>query len=324
MSRSEPTDARGVDHPHPDDRSLLRRFIEYQSERFPLLGNGLLIVVFTFSAISYSRVCRGAEGFIAPGLFALGAATAIYFFLLLRLFDEHKDAEEDARFRPYRPVPRGLITLAELRGIGYGLGAILLAANALVAPRLLSAIGLVIGYMLLMSREFFVRDWLKQHPIIYMLSHMVIMPGIDFYTTGLDWLHLGVDPASGLGWFLLVTFLNGMVIEVGRKIRAPEDEEVGVETYSALYGPKRATLLWIGIVAATYICALLASDHAGYGVTEIAVLTGILLLTLLPPLLFFRTPTSKRAKLIETTAGLWTIGMYLTLGGVPMVGELVG
>ena len=28
------------------------------------------------------------------------------------------DAEEDARFRPYRPVPRGLVTLRELGWIG--------------------------------------------------------------------------------------------------------------------------------------------------------------------------------------------------------------
>ncbi len=28
--------------------------------------------------------------------------------------------------------------------------------------------------------------------------------------------------------------------------------------------------------------------------------------------------------MIETTAGLWTIGMYLTLGGVPMISRLLG
>ena len=310
--------------PQPDNRSLGRRFLTYQAERFPLLGNGLLIIVFTFSAVAYSRVCRGAEGFIPIPEFALGAITAIFFFLLLRIFDEHKDAEDDATFRPYRPVPRGLITLAELRGIGYIGGGILLVLNAIIAPRLLPAIAVVIVYMLLMSREFGVREWLKEHPIVYMLSHMVIMPAIDFYTTGLDWLRVGADPPSGLEWFLLVTFLNGMVIEVGRKIRAPEDEETGVETYSALYGATRAIWLWIGIVTLTYISALLASNYADYGQTGVIALTTIYLLTLLAPYLFLRNPSAKRSKLMETTAGLWTIGMYLTLGGVPMVGRLAG
>ena len=46
------------------------------------------------------------------------------------------------------------------------------------------------------------------------------------------------EPCEGpappaLGWFLAVTFLNGLVVEVGRKMRAPSDEEPGVETYTA-------------------------------------------------------------------------------------------
>ena len=36
-------------------------------------------------------------------------------FLQLRIADEFKDADDDARWRPYRPVPRGLVTLGELR-----------------------------------------------------------------------------------------------------------------------------------------------------------------------------------------------------------------
>ena len=302
----------------------MRRFLTYQRERFPLLANGLLIVIFTFSAVSYSRVCRGEEGFIPVGIFVLGAVTAIFFFLLLRIFDEFKDFEEDSTWRPYRPVPRGLVTLGELRNLGIVLGVVLLILNGLLIPHLLPAFALVIGYMVLMGREFFVRDWLKRHPVAHMLSHMVIMPTIDFYTTGLDWLRLGADPPSGLEWFLLVTFLNGMVIEVGRKIRTPEQEEMGVETYSSLWGSRRAAWIWIGIVAGTCATAILAALHAGYGMTGTVVLLGMFLLAMIPPALFLIRPDPKRSRLIETTAGLWTIGMYLTLGGVPMVGRLFG
>ena len=45
----------------------------------------------------------------------------------------------------------------------------------------------------------------------------------------------GIPAASpGLFWFLIVSFFNGVVVEIGRKIRAREDEEEGVETYSSL------------------------------------------------------------------------------------------
>ena len=86
-----------------------------------------------------------------------------------------------------------------------------------------------------MAKEFFVRDWLREHPIAYLVSHMMIMPVIDFYTTGLYWNNNSTNMPNGLIIFLIVTFLNGVVIEIGRKIRAKEAEEVGVETYSYLW-----------------------------------------------------------------------------------------
>ena len=48
---------------------------------------------------------------------AVGVATSFGLFFLLRLFDEFKDAEDDAKYRPYRAVPRGLVTFGELRGL---------------------------------------------------------------------------------------------------------------------------------------------------------------------------------------------------------------
>ena len=63
--------------------------------------------------------------------------------------------------------------------------------------------------------------------------------------------------------FLLASFTNGIVLEMGRKIRAPADEEHGVETYSALYGPARAVLAWVAIIGVTLALALAAAAVAG-------------------------------------------------------------
>jgi 4-hydroxybenzoate polyprenyltransferase len=300
-------------------RGLASRFWEYQAERFPFFQHGLLIVTFTFSAASYSRICRGAEGFIPLSHFIVGAITSFLLFFLLRVFDEFKDAEEDARYRPYRPVPRGLISLRELAWIGVATVLLQLVLNGAVIPRMIPVYLVPLGYMGLMSREFFVRDWLKRHPIAYMLSHMVVMPAIDFYTTGLDWVNAGVAPPNGLQYFLLLTFLNGIVIEVGRKIRSPEGEETGVETYSALYGSRNATIGWLGVLLLTYGSATLAAFYAGFGPAGFTALTGFLLLCALPALRFLRTGRRLHAGTIETAAGVWTIGMYLTLGAAPML-----
>jgi 4-hydroxybenzoate polyprenyltransferase len=301
------------------DLNLFSRFWIYQKERFPILVYAIMVLSFTFSAAAYSRICRQTEGFVDTAKFITGVITAFGFFLLLRVFDEFKDAEDDARYRNYRPVPRGLITLREIGWLGFFVIAIQLCINAIVMPQMLWAYFLALLYIGLMTKEFFVAKWLKAHPITYMLSHMLIMPLIDFYTTGLDWINAHASPSNGLIFFLILTFFNGIVIEIGRKIRAPDAEEEGVDTYSALYGHKFATIAWLFLLVLTCFMAYLAAHFAGYGTISIIVLICFVFVCGMPAIIFLRTVDQNWAKKIETAAGIWTIGMYLTLGGVPML-----
>ena len=295
----------------------------YQRERFPIFQHGPLILVFTFSAAAFSRLCRGQETFIELMSFAIGAVTTILFFFLLRLFDEFKDFEDDSRYRPYRPVPRGLISFAELRWMVAASIAFITGLNWLLIPSMLVPILLVFAYLALMTKEFYVPEWLKAHPFSYMASHMVIMPLIDIYTTGLDWLNAGLGPPAGVEIFLIVSFFNGMVIEIGRKVRAPEAEETGVETYSALYGPSKAAVYWILVVLATFGTAAYAATKSSQPKLSIVLLMIVLPLTLIPAVRFWRAPRTVLGKQIEMAAGVWTLAMYLILGGTPMAVQLI-
>jgi len=220
--------AAAPDRPSAGRASLARRLLVYQAERFPALALVPLVTLFTFSSAAYSRLARGAPGFIELPVFASGAFTAVTIFFLLRVLDEHKDADVDRRFRPELPVPRGLVSLAELRGAGATLVALAVLANLVVAPILLAPLAVVAAWATLMTKEFFVPTWLRAHAAAYLLTHMAIMPLIDGYTTGLDWLRAGAHAPHGLFLFLAVTFANGVLIEVGRKIRPPEQEREGV------------------------------------------------------------------------------------------------
>ncbi len=283
-----------------------------------------LISVFTFSAAAYSRLARGAPGFVPLDRFLVGVFTALVFFFLLRVLDEHKDAEVDRRYRPELPVPRGLVSLAELRRIGGAALVLAVLLNALVAPVLLWACLAVAVWAALMTKEFFVPRWLRAHPVAYLVTHMAIMPMIDGYTTGLDWLAEGVDPPRGLGLFLLVTFLNGIVIEIGRKIRAPGGEREGVDTYTSAWGVRNAPGVWLATLAATAFTAWLAARHVGIGGSAAAILAVAALATALPAVRFLRAPNAKSAKAIETASGAWTIAMYLLLGAGPFVARWIG
>jgi len=302
-----------------ESMTLIQRFWVYQRERFPVIAYAIMVLSFTFSAASYSRICRQAEGFVGVTKFITGVVTAFGFFFLLRVFDEFKDAEDDAQFRPYRPVPRGLITLRQIGWAGAATIAFQLVLNIIVMPQMLWVYLIALVYIGLMTKEFFVPKWLKARPLTYMISHMLIMPLIDLYTTGLDWINENTAASKGLIFFLILTFFNGIVIEIGRKIRAPHAEEHGVETYSALYGHKRATVVWLLVLAVTGVTAYLAAHFAGYGIVSVAVLAGFMIVCSIPAFIFLNETDHNWAKKIELAAGVWTIGMYLTLGGVPML-----
>mgnify|MGYP000657513563 CR=1 FL=1 len=302
--------------------SFLRRFYQYQKERFPFLAHGLLITSFTFSAISYSRISRGVEGFIPMQDFLIGVFVTLSFFFLVRIFDEFKDKEEDAQYRKYLPVPRGLISLKELKVVGWIVGLLQIFVIGFFQPQMIYLYGIVLVYLMLMGVEFFVPTWLKKRHLPYIISHMAIIPLIDFYASGLDWLLQGESLHVGLAWFFCVSYFNGFVLEFGRKIRAPEKEEEGITSYTNLYGTKGGVYAWIGLLFITLLMAIGASLYANYGVISIVILGSLFVICSMPGWMFLKNPTEKRSKLIEYSSGLWTLIMYFSLGGIPMLKAL--
>jgi 4-hydroxybenzoate polyprenyltransferase len=295
---------------------LAGRMWTYQRERFPLAAYVPLIGISAAAAAAYSSAARGRPGLPPWPVLMAGVVTGIAFFFLLRVADEHKDAHVDRQFRPELPVPRGLVSLAELRGAALVVALIVVLANALVAPRLLLALVPAALWAGLMAREFFVAEWLRARPAAYLLSHMGIMPLLFTYLTGLDWLAAGARPPPTLPLFLGLAFLNGILVEIGRKIRAPRDEREGVETYTATWGVRAAPTVWLAALALAAVLGALAAPQAV--ADEAAVPLAVAgIAAALPAVAFLRAPSSAGAKRIETAAGLWTLVSYLILALTP-------
>jgi 4-hydroxybenzoate polyprenyltransferase len=302
---------------------FIKRFYTYQKERFPFLGYIVLIGVFTFSAASYSRICRGEDGFIDWKNYLVGVITTFSLFFLVRIFDEFKDKEDDAKYRKYLPVPRGLISLKELSVVGFCVAAIQLFIILFFQQEMIFLYAVVMGYLLLMRVEFFIPEWLKKHQLIYVVSHMFIIPIIDVYASGLDWFLEGVNAPVGLLFFFAVSFMNGIVLEFGRKIKSPEYEEDGVLSYTKYFGTKKAVWVWISVLSTTLILSLITSYYASYGLMAYYFFGTIFFICVIPVLLFIKKPSAKSAKYIEDASSLWTVFMYLGLGGIPMISKLI-
>ncbi len=301
-----------------NNKSIWVRLWIYQSERFPVFGHGFLILAFSFSAVCYSALLRQQLQFPSTLILLAAFASAFIFFLLLRIADEFKDAEEDARYRSYRAVPRGLISFRELAILA---GSVILIQAVLAASwnkGLLFLLAAVWIYLFAMSNEFGVKRWLKAHPFTYMWSHMLIMPLIDLYATSWDWMVVSGVPPKGLFWFLLLSFFNGMVIEVGRKIRAPESEEEGVETYSSLWGINKSVTIWLINLVLTAVSAWMAAINIGFALPVSILLLVLVSIAVVLGMKFIRSPTPALSKGIENFSGIWTILMYMSLGLLPM------
>jgi 4-hydroxybenzoate polyprenyltransferase len=306
-------------------RGLAARMLEYQAERFPVFKHGALIAAFGASAVCLSALLRDA----APNPMAVVVAVLVLFglFFQLRVADEHKDNEDDTRFRPERPVPRGLVTLAELRGVAIGVGVAQVVLTAWLDWTLLFFLALVWAYLAVMTKEFFVAKWLKARPILYMVSHMLIMPLIDLFATACDWqparVPLHEDFGLTLGAFLLLSLVNGAVIEIARKCWAPEQERQGVETYSRLWGPARAGVVAMVIVLAGLALSAFINVRSDAGPWLLAALMGVAAWAAWCAIDYAGTPTVKTAKALEIASGVFVLANYLLLGVIPLLLSLI-
>jgi 4-hydroxybenzoate polyprenyltransferase len=302
---------------------FLQRLWIYQAERFPLFRTATLLVVFTAASISVSAHLAQRD-LPAPWTFVVAACVALIFFFQMRACDEVKDHADDCRYRPERPVPRGLVTLRAIVTLAFCAAGLAVLLTVTLTPWLLILLTLVWLWLWLMTAEFFVPDWLKARPFIYLVSHMIILPLIDLFVTGTEWLPHASWPPNGLWLFLALSFLNGCVLEIGRKVWSPENEREGVETYSSLLGAKRAAQLWVGVAAGALLC-LIAVGFA-VGSPRLVAAVGILAFAVVAFFgwRFIKRPSATGQKSIDTLAGLWVLVCYGTAGFAPLLAAAAG
>lgn len=304
--------------------SLPRRLWQYQLERFPLARHGPLILVFAGGAVGYgAALSRTAP---RPALAGLAVVVVLLQFLLMRLADEFKDQDDDRRWRPERPVPRGLVRLRELAGLGLIAAGLQWGLVAVLAPVALPWLAVVWGWFALNGAEFFCRRWLRQRPGLYALSHLPIVPLLAL--VALRPQIPGPLPLPALLPFLGAVYLGGLLIELARKIHAPQQERPGVESYSALWGFRLAVAFWGAALLGSALLALLAAVRVGALPLLLPLLAPLLALAVLragPWLAGRRQPRAAGDdEPLASLTALWILATYAGLGGGPWAAWLAG
>lgn len=237
---------RKVHHEHDmRNENFIGRIYKYSKERFHL---GQFVPL---SLILGGVLAIGTQTYFHHKLLIvpiLLSATALFlFFLRLRIFDEFKDYDHDLKHYAHRPVPRGLISKTEL-----GFILIPLIIFEFVIAFVSSGDGIIFFiisffYSLLMFKEFFVRDWIKNHFTAYIASHEVLLFPLFFYLCALNGFKI-TSLGSSFFWSLILYVGSFMfLLEVARKIRSKDLEIASKDTYTAQYGIRGASLLLLTI-----------------------------------------------------------------------------
>ena len=318
----------------------IKNFKIYLNERFPIGKNSFFVLIFTLSGYIYTSLLYNSK---IMYLFTNGVKITIFqykiialfiiifmFFFQLRITDEFKDYEEDLKYRAYRPVQRGIISLKALGKIGIATVITQIILAHVIDPEIIYFMIFVWIYMFLMAKEFFIKKWLTKRILIYALSHVVIMV---FITLVIVEATQYIVPKNIFDVFILqrykhnidfaliplfaLNYLNGIVLEIGRKTRKADEEEHGVQTYSKLWGRKKAVIILSLLFIIEYFFVILGLAHT---YKQYFFFGGLTLLIILVVSIYFMVKFLKKnlsGKIVETMSGLWIIFSSMCMGLLP-------
>jgi len=239
-----------------------KHLIAWMNERFPP-AHGVLFLIMYVTALLFGQFVAGSTALSFGVTDLLGFAGAWSFFLMLRVFDEHKDFDLDLLNHPDRVLQSGRVTLGHLKVLGalaiVAQAAVSLGFDGWTVGPVTQCWLVVIVWSSLMAKEFFVGAWLEQRLVLYALSHMVVMP------MALVWMAtMGAGRIEAADFALLaaLSFLSGAAFEVTRKTKGPDEERDTIQSYSQVWGPRGAA----GIVAVLLV---------GQAVVEVLLLRSI-------------------------------------------------
>ena len=228
---------------------------------------------------------------------ALSTFCLTLLLILMRLMDEIKDHQKDLIAHPERPLPRGLITPAEMHVAVRNVSVLLLSIGLIVTLLRSSICGAVfialVLYLWLMYKEFFCPVLLGKNAFFYAVTHQVIL--IPMYVFSVA----AVSPEQAFSertlWFSLTGLGASFAFEVCRKLD-PHAHPV-LKTYLALYGKAPS------VIAILLSLGLLAFSSVQIGVQQL-IIPAVVLLLLFLPLVYIKPEKFKAIEGVCTLMGL--------------------
>ncbi|WP_394831443.1 hypothetical protein LVJ94_33515 [Pendulispora rubella] len=303
--------------------SRFTRLGAYTQQMFPPLATVPFMMAFAL-AVHFGLQALGGQQPIRLTWRALAGATSVYLFgLLLRVYDEIKDAPSDLALAQAgdpryvdRPIVKGTVTLDDLRAYRLGLIVTLFALNiSLGFPYASIAFGGTFLFVWLSSRWFF---WpaVSKSLLLAVLTHNPLLLALVAYMGGIYIQDFGLDAINGWALPLAIgIWLPWAAWETSRKIRIPEDE-TAYESYSKIFG-RRAPLVPAALVLISLFCLLPALRAAGANAFLCALLSVAAAVPVLACMRFRLAPSREHARLrpyVDVYSVVVYLGVVIALG----------
>ncbi len=272
-----------------------------------------------FYAVYFSlQALTGSERVFITLPSMAGALSIVLFSLLMRIYDEMKDAEADTRLGRAgdprykdRPIVTGAVTIADLVVLRW------LTTAALIAINVPLGRWPVIGFSVLfvvtwLSFKWFFWPKISRHLLLAFLTHNPISLLFGAYIVTVYAGDFGSSNIDAWALLLMLAFWAPLgAWETARKIRAPVDE-TDYETYSQVFGWKLAPFVPVAFIAVGTASAILVSIQIGLGWVFPIVVAGASLVPVYRCIAFRVSPNRKTAN-IQPFVELYSVVMDLGL-----------
>ncbi|MDR1442445.1 MAG: hypothetical protein LBJ02_08700 [Bifidobacteriaceae bacterium] len=227
-----------------------RRIHVFLAERFPVLP-GVSVAAILFGEI-YFLVLLTNRTAVGPvrlgGEEAVGAYTLLAFLLTLRIADDLKDFQTDKRLFPDRPLADGRVRRGDVIVLMAVVDVLAIGLNVAFMNNL-GWFAFLAVYGTAMSFWFFAKAKIQPNLMLALVTHNPVQIVMNLYVISFAAYKYGIPLITLPNVAIALTlYFPGLVWEVARKLRAPE-QETDYVTYSKLFGPAKPLRFILAILA---------------------------------------------------------------------------
>ncbi len=296
----------------PVKKPFLSRIWTYSLEMFPVLIY-LPYVIALYLCLNFVTQAITSKSIVLDINGVVGMITAFFMMLQMRTFDDLKDIEIDKDLFPDRATPRGAVLKKDIQIISGVSFCILLATNLIYGEKTLFVFSIMLLYAVLTFKWFFAEKYHREHVFFTMLTHQPLPIMINFFL---------IHTALASGWvyeqfefkhflLLLIFSLPITAWETSRKIRSA-DKEDEYETFSKLFGARKATLIPLSCLLISGILSLYVGFELGLDFTHAIATLALIAYVLVYYGRFLLNPTNKN-NVLKNTSMIFTTLLFFNL-----------